>query len=212
VACTCHQSRPPGRSGHVLAGGAPSGSLHGGGRAGRRQKPSMGKFTWSTTSPITHVFLAPALLQRTPVFLDRNKSDSIPSSRRSSPRKLRPREIPYCFHRAPTMFEVVAWKNGRHGPDACYGLEIRPADRDLFFRRNWRTVRLRLPDRLGEFNVRLSPSFWEQCVELRSNRIGRWMRSIGAAPWPRGRPPRFRLRPIAARAFSVRNIQVGQVE
>ena len=31
---------------------APSGSLHGGGRAGRRQKPSMGKFTWSRTSPL----------------------------------------------------------------------------------------------------------------------------------------------------------------
>jgi len=53
VAGTGHPSNPPGRSGHVLAGGAPSGSLHGGGRSGRRQTPSMGKITWSRTSPIT---------------------------------------------------------------------------------------------------------------------------------------------------------------
>lgn len=53
VAGTGHPSNPPGRHGHVLTGGAPSGSIHGGGRAGRRQKPSMGKFTWSRTSPIT---------------------------------------------------------------------------------------------------------------------------------------------------------------
>jgi len=36
VADTGHPSNPPGRSGHGLAGGTPSGSLHGGGRAGRR--------------------------------------------------------------------------------------------------------------------------------------------------------------------------------
>ncbi len=53
MAGTGHPSNPPGRSGHVLAGGAPSGSLHGGGRSGRRQTPSMGKITWSRTSPIT---------------------------------------------------------------------------------------------------------------------------------------------------------------
>ncbi len=45
VAGTGHPSNPPGRRGHVLAGGAPSGSLHGRGRAGRRQAPSMSKFT-----------------------------------------------------------------------------------------------------------------------------------------------------------------------
>ncbi len=53
MAGTGPPSNPPGRRGHGLAGGAPSGSLHGRGRAGRRQTPSIGRFTWSRTSPIT---------------------------------------------------------------------------------------------------------------------------------------------------------------
>ena len=47
VAGPGHPSNPPGRRGHGLVGGAPSGSLRGRGRAGRRQKPSIGKFTLS---------------------------------------------------------------------------------------------------------------------------------------------------------------------
>ena len=43
MAGTGHPSNPPGRREHVLAGGAPSGSLHSGGRAGRRQKPNMSR-------------------------------------------------------------------------------------------------------------------------------------------------------------------------
>jgi hypothetical protein len=49
VAGTGHSSNPPSRRRHGLAGGALSGSLHGGGRTGRRQTPRMGKFTWSRT-------------------------------------------------------------------------------------------------------------------------------------------------------------------
>ena len=53
VAGTGHPSNPPGRSEHVLAGGPPSRSLPGRGRAGRSQSPRMSKFPWSRTSPIT---------------------------------------------------------------------------------------------------------------------------------------------------------------
>ncbi len=60
VAGTGHPSNPLGRRGHVLAGGAPSGSLHGRGRAGRRQKPSRSKFTWSRTSLITSLITHPS--------------------------------------------------------------------------------------------------------------------------------------------------------
>jgi len=49
---TGHPANPPGRrGGHGLAGAPPSGSLPGGGRAGRRQNPSRSKFTWSRTYP-----------------------------------------------------------------------------------------------------------------------------------------------------------------
>lgn len=91
------------------------------------------------------------------------------------------------------MFVVTAWKSGRHGPDTMYGLSVDPDDRDRYFRRAWRQVQLRLPGQYGIAMVRLTPSFWRDCPELRSNQIRAWLRGTRLAPWPYGRPPRFRL-------------------
>ncbi|MFQ5802813.1 MAG: hypothetical protein ACE5JQ_07980 [Candidatus Methylomirabilales bacterium] len=101
------------------------------------------------------------------------------------------------------MFTVTAWKNGPHGPDTLYGLRIREPDRARYFRRRWQTVHLRLPGGHGVAAVALSPSFWRSCPELRSERIGEWLRTTGAAPWSRGRPPRYTLRPAGEDRFSV---------
>ena len=43
------------------------------------------------------------------------------------------------------MISATAWNNGaHHRSGAGYGLSVSAADRDRFFRRIWRTVRLRI--------------------------------------------------------------------
>jgi hypothetical protein len=84
-----------------------------------------------------------------------------------------------------------AWNNGQHHPTgAGYGLKISPRDRDRYFIRSWRTVRL---IGIGDepINVNIDKkSFWDPtCRELISAHLGRWMIAQGIAPWPEGKPP-----------------------
>lgn len=100
------------------------------------------------------------------------------------------------------MFQVTGWRNGPEGSDVFYGLRVRPADRQRFFRRGWTNVRLHLPGH-GVAVIPLSPSFWRSCPELRSEQIGRWLRAIGAAPWRPHNPPRFWLQPAGDANFRI---------
>jgi len=50
-----------------------------------------------------------------------------------------------------------------------------------------------------EVEVKLLPSFWGGCPELRSARIGKWMLKRGLAPWPKGSPSRLSLEPMGVR-------------
>jgi hypothetical protein len=101
---------------------------------------------------------------------------------------------------------ATAWNNGTSGKSAAgYGLKISPQDRDTFFRREWGTVDLSLPN-CARVTVNIDKdSFWNNsCRELISSEIGRWMLTSGIAPWSRGKPPRFKLVPIKPRLFDVR--------
>ena len=105
-------------------------------------------------------------------------------------------------------FSGTAWNNGRrHASGAGYGLRLSLADRDRFFRRDWRSVTLRLVDASGSVNVEVNcakNSFWNgTCRELVAREIGRWFLHLGLAPWPEGRPPRFDLTSVAPRVFRV---------
>ena len=105
-------------------------------------------------------------------------------------------------------FVATAWNNGNASDSgAGYGLKIGIADRDRFFRRSWRTVRLRLAaggdTRIAEVNC-AKDSFWNgTCRELIGKEIGRWFIDNGVVPWPRGKPPRFRMCPVASGVFEV---------
>jgi hypothetical protein len=94
----------------------------------------------------------------------------------------------------------VAWRGG------TYGIKIpERAVRFQNFDRRWGTVTLLLQghERPVEVNID-KESFWDgDCGELIATEIGRWMASKGLAPWPRGNPPHFRLRPISPGVFEV---------
>src|SRR5262245_43335178 len=99
---------------------------------------------------------------------------------------------------------VTAWKNGTPSKTgAGYGVKLDARDRDHFFDRNWKTVRLLLegtPD-VTEINID-KPSFWgTTCRELISAEIGRWFIRNGLTPWPKGNPPKLSLTFIEGNLF-----------
>ncbi len=104
---------------------------------------------------------------------------------------------------------ATGWSNGQAAMQASsYGIRISPSDRTKHFRRSWRHVTVILAG-VGPQKVvgaRLSPSFWRSCPELRGPSIGAWLLSQGAAPWPKRRPPRFNVQPIAGQKFLVTRI------
>lgn len=98
---------------------------------------------------------------------------------------------------------VVGWNSGRHEKTgAGYGVKINRQDRDSFFRKEWKSVVVLLPDgKQVEINID-KPSFWnDTCRELISKEIGSWLRSEGLAPWPKGKPPRFELKEAGEAKF-----------
>lgn len=103
---------------------------------------------------------------------------------------------------------VTAWNNGNPAPTgAGYGLKIGIADRDRYFRREWKTVILVLEEHGTPVEINVAkPSFWgKTCRELISAEVGRWLISNGLAPWRAGRPPKLVLEPQGeARYFLLR--------
>ena len=49
----------------------------------------------------------------------------------------------------------------------------------------------------------ISRSFWRNCSELRSSKIGKWMLKNGYAPWSKGNPPEFELIPLSGNRFKL---------
>jgi hypothetical protein len=102
--------------------------------------------------------------------------------------------------------QASGWHNGSRGRSgAGYGIRISKADRDRYFVPCWDNVELEFPD--GQrVQVDLTRSFWKPetpCAELRDAAIGRWLIEQGAAPWPKGSPPRLVLAPLGPKRFLV---------
>lgn len=103
---------------------------------------------------------------------------------------------------------VTAWNNGAwHTSGAGYGIKVCPDERDQYFQRSWSDVRIELEGN-GTVNVRLSPSFWNACKELRKKEIGIWMQARGFSNWPNRQPPQFDLTPLGNRTFRLAVIAV----
>lgn len=101
---------------------------------------------------------------------------------------------------------VKGWNNGAfHKTGAGYGIRISCGDRDQYFNTEWDYVVIQLDDEEARVNV--SRSFWGECSELRSAKIGRWMINRGYQRWPKGSPPVFELAPIGERKFRLQEVK-----
>lgn len=101
---------------------------------------------------------------------------------------------------------VAAWNNGRHrSSGAGYGFRIRSAEnRDRHFDRRWKEVKIYMPGMEKPISINIdNDSFWESCRELRSVDIGRWLIANSFAPWPKRRPPGFKLIPRKPAVFEM---------
>ena len=99
---------------------------------------------------------------------------------------------------------VTAWNNGTHSKSgAGYGVRLDANDRDRFFKREWKSIRLSLEGTSDVIEVNIAKqSFWgPACRELISAEIGRWLLHNGLAPWPKGNPPRISLKHIESNRF-----------
>lgn len=81
---------------------------------------------------------------------------------------------------------LTAWRGG------TFGLRVQPEDRRRFD--GQREVVIILPRThrpARRLTVNVTPSFWRNCPEFRSAKIGRWLEECGLSPWTAGQPPRF---------------------
>jgi len=69
-------------------------------------------------------------------------------------------------------------------------------------KKEWHLVTIEFEDG-EEVEVKLSPSFWRGCPELRTAHIGKWMLKKGLAPWPKRDLPSLFLEPIDVRKFKL---------
>lgn len=90
--------------------------------------------------------------------------------------------------------KATGWRGGPpNTTGAGYGISISRNDRNKYFDPDWNTVTLDVGDE--RIVVELSVSFWKNCTELRSKKIGEFMLANGLAPWRKRQPPVFELVP-----------------
>ena len=89
---------------------------------------------------------------------------------------------------------VTAWNGGGN----TYGLYIGIRNRNLHFKREWRTVTIELEGQAYTFV--LTNGFWRNCPEIRDRgtpHIREWLARHRTLTWPRGRPPAIQLEPTS---------------
>lgn len=104
------------------------------------------------------------------------------------------------------QFEATAWNNGAPSSSgAGYGLKVSVWDRDTYFKREWKTIRLLFPGSKHAVNINIDKdSFWsETCREMIHKDVGAWLLESKFAPWPKGRPPSFSVLSRGSGLFEV---------
>lgn len=83
--------------------------------------------------------------------------------------------------------KVTTWNNGSFNKSgAGYGVRISNADRDIYFKKSWKSVIVHIEDFSVE--IKLRDTFWTTCSELRSKKIGEYLIKHGYAEWSKGKP------------------------
>jgi hypothetical protein len=102
---------------------------------------------------------------------------------------------------------VSGWYDGH----STYGLRVLEADVSLYFRPEWDTVSVYLPDQKEPAIIPLTTSFWEGSPELRSpriksffvryDRIKSFFVRYELSQWEKKQPPKFELVPLGEGVF-----------
>ena len=92
---------------------------------------------------------------------------------------------------------VSGWYDGH----STYGLRVLEGQVSLYFRPEWESVTVYLPDTSDPIIVPLTASFWEGSPELRSPAIRDFLRRNGLAAWEKHQPPNFELVPLGEGVF-----------
>lgn len=92
---------------------------------------------------------------------------------------------------------VSAWYDGH----CTYGVRILDRDLSLWFRPEWATVEIRLPDRADPVQISLTESFWHGSPELRSPELRKFFLRYDLVEWPKNHPPQFELEPLGGGGF-----------
>lgn len=71
---------------------------------------------------------------------------------------------------------------------------------------------LLFPDSPNPATVRITPSFWRSCPELRGKAIRSFLRRNGLIPWPRDHPPHFELEPLGQGRFRLQWLEHRPVQ
>ncbi len=103
---------------------------------------------------------------------------------------------------------VKGWNNGKHNnkTGSGYGLALTKADRDKYFKQSWEEIIIDLGG--SELvQVKLSKSFWKDCIELRSSKIGKWLINKELAPWKKNNPPKLELEYLKRNHFRLTYMQ-----
>jgi hypothetical protein len=99
---------------------------------------------------------------------------------------------------------VTCWSNGRpRKTGSGYGIKIRKYDRDRYFSKHWKSVIIIIPI-IGKIVTSLSPSFWRECVEIRSKHIGLFFIHNKLHKWRRGRPHALNLSRVGYNEFKLK--------
>jgi len=101
---------------------------------------------------------------------------------------------------------VTAWNNSsHHASGGGYGIKIIDTDRQTYFKSNWITAKISLPNGVVFDGNIAKKSFWKQtCGEIINKEIGKWMLITKLAPWPKGQPPKMTLTPLGGNRFKLK--------
>ena len=101
---------------------------------------------------------------------------------------------------------VTAWNIGTHNRNGSgYGFKVKNADRDAFFKKEWKSIFLETEEESEPLEVVInSEKFWsENGHEVVSPIIGKWLHKNGLAPWRRGNPPTFEVEQLQDNHFKI---------
>jgi len=99
---------------------------------------------------------------------------------------------------------VTCWSNGSpRKTGSGYGIKIRKYDRDRYFSKHWKNITIIIP-KIGQIVTSLSPSFWGECVEIRSKYIGLFIIHNSLHKWRRGKPHVLNLSKVSSNKFRLK--------